>query len=110
MAPICNRLDWRRAACKWLGYCRWSRPAAFEPVLSSGEAQWLAGTPTPNIHGKGKLAVAQFGSNTGEDVVFGVPNPPDSKYRSLPEERLRTAGEEAALRSPSPTDHELTDA
>jgi hypothetical protein len=31
----------------------------------------------------------------GEDVVFGVPNPADPKYRSLPEERLRTAPEAA---------------
>jgi hypothetical protein len=31
----------------------------------------------------------------GEDVIFGVPNPADPKYRSLPEERLRTAPEAA---------------
>jgi 8-hydroxy-5-deazaflavin:NADPH oxidoreductase len=31
----------------------------------------------------------------GEDVVFGIPNPADPKYRSLPEERLRTAPEAA---------------
>ena len=31
----------------------------------------------------------------GEDAVFGVPNPADPKYRSLPEERLRTAPEAA---------------
>ncbi|MGB9647280.1 MAG: NAD(P)-binding domain-containing protein [Stellaceae bacterium] len=32
---------------------------------------------------------------SGEGVVFGVPNPADPKYRSLPEERLRTAPEAA---------------
>lgn len=26
----------------------------------------------------------------GEDIVFGVPNPADPKYNSLPRERLRT--------------------
>ena len=31
----------------------------------------------------------------GEDVIFGVPNPADPKYRSLPEERLCTAQEAA---------------
>jgi predicted dinucleotide-binding enzyme len=31
----------------------------------------------------------------GEDVVFGIPNPADPKYRSLPAERLRTAPEAA---------------
>ena len=31
----------------------------------------------------------------GEDVIFGVPNPADPKYRSLPAERLRTAPEAA---------------
>jgi hypothetical protein len=35
------------------------------------------------------LGRAWLGS--GEDVIFGVPNPADPKYRSLPEERLRTA-------------------
>jgi len=30
-----------------------------------------------------------------EDVIFGVPNPADPKYRSLPEERLHTAPEAA---------------
>jgi hypothetical protein len=39
------------------------------------------------------LGRAWLGS--GEDVVFGVPNPADPKYRSLPEERLRTAPEAA---------------
>ena len=31
----------------------------------------------------------------GEDVIFGVPNPADPKYRSLPEEKMRTAPEAA---------------
>ena len=31
----------------------------------------------------------------GEDVIFGVPNPADPKYRLLPGERLRTAPEAA---------------
>jgi hypothetical protein len=39
------------------------------------------------------LGRAWLGS--GENVVFGVPNPADSKYRSLPEERLRTPPEAA---------------
>jgi hypothetical protein len=39
------------------------------------------------------LGRAWLGS--GEDVIFGVPNPADPKYRSLPEERLRTAQEAA---------------
>jgi predicted dinucleotide-binding enzyme len=39
------------------------------------------------------LGRAWLGS--GEDVIFGVPNPADPKYRSLPEERLRTAPEAA---------------
>ena len=31
----------------------------------------------------------------GEDVVFGVPNRADPKYRTLPQERLRTPAEAA---------------
>jgi hypothetical protein len=37
------------------------------------------------------LGRAWLGS--GEDVIFGVPNPADPKYRSLPEARLRAAPE-----------------
>ena len=32
---------------------------------------------------------------SGEEVFFGVPNPADPKYRSLPEEKMRTAPEAA---------------
>jgi|SRR5215469_10790073 len=31
----------------------------------------------------------------GEEVIFGVPNPADPKYRGLPEERLRTPADAA---------------
>jgi hypothetical protein len=68
MAPICNRLDWRRTACKWLGYCRWSRPAAFEPVLPSGEAQSLAGTPQPIDMVKANSPSRNSGQHDGVDI------------------------------------------
>lgn len=39
------------------------------------------------------LGRAWLGS--GEDVLFGVPNPADPKYRSLPEEKMCKAPEAA---------------
>jgi hypothetical protein len=40
-------------------------------------------------------AVGRAWLGSGEDVIFGVPNPADRKYHSLPEERLRTPPEAA---------------
>jgi 8-hydroxy-5-deazaflavin:NADPH oxidoreductase len=40
-------------------------------------------------------ALGRGWSSAGEDVTYGVPNPADPKYASLPEERLRTPPEAA---------------
>jgi predicted dinucleotide-binding enzyme len=40
-------------------------------------------------------ALGQAWLRSGEDVVFGVPNPADAKYRSLPQERLGAPAEAA---------------
>ena len=38
--------------------------------------------------GNGGSALGSTWLESGEDVVYGVPDPADPKYRSLPEERL----------------------
>ena len=40
-------------------------------------------------------ALGRAWQESGEDVIFGVPNPADPKYRALPGERLRVPAEAA---------------